>query len=70
MFDLICRLMTEDICTYNTRVMTNLLMNNKQKGLFIKVFICDLFVSRDDSLMSQKTFTRTEHLYVLSHDTS
>ena len=37
---------------------------------FIIVFICDLFVSRDDPLMSQKTFTRTEQLYVLSHDRS
>ena len=32
------------------------------------LFICDLFVSHDDPLMSQKTFTRTEQLYVLSHD--
>ena len=37
---------------------------------FIIVFICDLFVSRDDSLMSYKTFTRSEQLYVLSHDRS
>ena len=37
---------------------------------FIIVFICDLFVSRDDPLMSKKTFTRTEQLYVLSHDRS
>ena len=37
---------------------------------FIIVFICDLFVSRDDPLMSYKTFTRTEQLYVLSHDRS
>ena len=34
---------------------------------FIIVFICDLFVSRDDPLMGYKTFTRTEQLYVLSH---
>ena len=32
---------------------------------FIIVFICDLFVSRGDPLMSKKTFTRTEQLYVL-----
>ena len=31
---------------------------------FIIVFICDLFISRDDPLMSSKTFTRTEQLYV------
>ena len=37
---------------------------------FIIVFICDLFVSRDDPLMSWKTSTRTEQLYVLSHDRS
>ena len=37
---------------------------------FIIVFICDLFVSRDDPLMSWKTFKRTEQLYVLSHDRS
>ena len=37
---------------------------------FIIVFICDLFVSRDDPLMSSKTSTRTEQLYVLSHDRS
>ena len=37
---------------------------------FIIVFICDLFVSRDDALMSKKTFMRTEQLYVLSHDRS
>ena len=37
---------------------------------FIIVFICDLFVSRDDPLMSYKTFTLTEQLYVLSHDRS
>ena len=37
---------------------------------FITVFICDLFVSRDDPLMSKKTSTRTEQLYVLSHDRS
>ena len=37
---------------------------------FIIVFICDLFVSRDDPLMSQKTFSRTEKMYVLSHDRS
>ena len=37
---------------------------------FIIVFICDLFVSRDDPLMSEKTSTRTEQLYVLSHDRS
>ena len=37
---------------------------------FIIVFICDLFVSRDDPLMCKKTFTRTEQLYVLSHDRS
>ena len=36
----------------------------------IIVFICDLFVSRDDSLMSWKTFTRTEQLYVLGHGRS
>ena len=30
--------------------------------------ICDLFVSRDDPLMSWKTSTRTERLCVLSHD--
>ena len=36
----------------------------------ITVFICDLFVSRDDQLMNKKTFTRTEQLYVLSHDRS
>ena len=35
---------------------------------FTIVFICDLFVSRDDPLMSYKTFTRIEQLYVLSHD--
>ena len=38
--------------------------------LTIIVLICDLFVSRDDPLMSKKTFTRTEQLYVLSHDRS
>ena len=37
---------------------------------FIIVFICDLFVSRDDPLVSLKTFMRTEQLYVLSHDRS
>ena len=37
---------------------------------FIIVFICDLFVSHDDPLMGKKTFTRTEQLYVLSHDRS
>ena len=37
---------------------------------FIIVFICDLFVLRDDPLMSLKTSTRTEQLYVLSHDRS
>ena len=37
---------------------------------FIIVFICDLFVSRDDPLMSKKTSTRTEQMYVLSHDRS
>ena len=37
---------------------------------FITVFICDLFASRDDPLMSSKTSTRTEQLYVLSHDRS
>ena len=37
---------------------------------FIIVFIRDLFVSRDDPLMSLKTSTRTEQLYVLSHDRS
>ena len=37
---------------------------------FIIVFICDLFVSRDDPLMSKETSTRTERLYVLSHDRS
>ena len=37
---------------------------------FIIVFICDLFVSRDDPLMSKKTSTLTEQLYVLSHDRS
>ena len=37
---------------------------------FIIVFICDLFVSRDDPLIRKKTFTRTEQLYVLSHDRS
>ena len=37
---------------------------------FIIVFNGDLFVSRDDPLMSYKTFTRTEQLYVLSHDWS
>ena len=37
---------------------------------FIIVFICELFVSRDDLLMSYKTFTQTEQLYVLSHDRS
>ena len=31
---------------------------------FIKVSIFDLFVSRDDPLMSKKTFTRTEQLTV------
>ena len=37
---------------------------------FIIVFICDLFVSHDDPSMSEKTFMRTEQLYVLSHDRS
>ena len=37
---------------------------------FIIVFICDLFVSRDDPLLSQKTFTRTEQLNVSSHNRS
>ena len=37
---------------------------------FIIVFNGDLFVSRDDPLMSSKTFTQTEQLYVLSHDRS
>ena len=31
---------------------------------FIIVFICDLFVSHDDPLMSSKTFTRTEQLTI------
>ena len=37
---------------------------------FIIAFISDLVASRDDPLMSSKTFTRTEQLYVLSHDRS
>ena len=37
---------------------------------FIIVFNGDLFVSRDDPLMSWKPFMRTEQLYVLSHDRS
>ena len=37
---------------------------------FIIVLICYLFVSRDDLLMSWKTFARIEQLYVLSHDRS
>ena len=37
---------------------------------FIIVFICDLFVPREDLLMCLQTFTRTEQLYLLSHDRS
>ena len=37
---------------------------------FIIVFICNLFVSRDDPLMGKKTFTPTEQLYILSYDRS
>ena len=37
---------------------------------FIILFIRDFFVSPDDPLVRYKTFTRTEQLYVLSHDRS
>ena len=48
----------------------NMLFLSSPHLCFIIVFICDLFVSRDDPLMGWKTFTRTEQLYVLSHDRS
>ena len=45
-------------------------MEAKLRNFNFIVFICDLFVSRDDPLMSYKASTRTEQLYVLSHDRS
>ena len=37
---------------------------------FVVVFVCGLFVSRDGPLVGWEAFTRTEQLYVLSHDRS
>ena len=42
----------------------NMLFLSSPYLCFIIVFICDLFVSRDDPLMSKKTFTRTEQLTI------
>ena len=37
---------------------------------FVVVFVCDLFVSRGGPLVGWRASTRTEQLYVLSHDRS